>query len=45
MNDYSFGEKIYKLRNKFKISQSELGEMIGVSNKAVTSLIFLFNAL
>ena len=36
MNDYGFGERIYKLRNKFKISQSELGSMVGVSNKAVS---------
>ena len=36
MNDYGFGERIYKLRNKFKISQSELGNMVGVSNKAVS---------
>jgi CYTH domain-containing protein/transcriptional regulator with XRE-family HTH domain len=36
MNDYTFGERIYRLRTKFKISQSELGKLVGVSNKAVS---------
>ena len=36
MNDYTFGEKIYKLRNELGISQNELGDMVGVSNKAVS---------
>jgi len=35
-NDYVFGEKIYNLRVKFKLSQSELGKLVGVSNKAVS---------
>lgn len=36
MNDYSFGNKLYSLRSKSKLSQSELGAMVGVSNKAVS---------
>jgi len=36
MNDYTFGEKIYKLRSELGISQNELGDMVGVSNKAVS---------
>ena len=36
MNDYGFGNKIYSLRNKFKMSQGELGKLVGVSNKAVS---------
>ncbi|MBR3893528.1 MAG: AAA family ATPase [Clostridia bacterium] len=36
MNDYKFGEKIYKLRKKMQYSQSMLAEMVGVSNKAVS---------
>ena len=36
MNDYSFGERLYDLRKKSKLSQSELGKMLDVSNKAVS---------
>jgi len=36
MNNYSFGNKLYGLRKKCKLSQSELGEMVGVTNKAVS---------
>jgi len=36
MNDYSFGNRLYELRTKSKLSQSELGEMVGVTNKAVS---------
>ena len=35
-NDYMFGEKIYNLRVKFGLSQSELGNLVGVTNKAVS---------
>ena len=36
MKDYRFGEMIYKLRVKMRLSQSKLAEMLGVSNKAVS---------
>ncbi len=36
MNDYKFGEFIYKLRSEAGLSQSELGEKLGVSDKAVS---------
>ena len=36
MKDYKFGEKIYKLRRKMQLSQSQIAEMLGVSNKAVS---------
>lgn len=36
MNDYIFGKKIYKMRTNAKLSQSQLAEMLGVSNKAVS---------
>jgi transcriptional regulator with XRE-family HTH domain/CYTH domain-containing protein len=36
MNDYSFGEKIYRLRKDMKLSQSELGAKVGVTNKSVS---------
>ena len=36
MNDYGFGNRLYNLRRKCKLSQSELGEMVGVTNKAVS---------
>lgn len=36
MNDYSFGNLLYELRTEKGLSQSELGEMFGVSNKAVS---------
>lgn len=36
MNDYAFGNKIYKLRTGLNLSQTELAEMLGVTNKAVS---------
>ena len=36
MNDYSFGNFLYELRTWQGISQSQLGEMLGVTNKAVS---------
>jgi len=36
MNDYRFGNYIYGLRKKNGISQAELAEVLGVSNKAVS---------
>ena len=36
MNNYKFGNKLYELRKSCKLSQSELGEMVGVTNKAVS---------
>lgn len=36
MNDYKFGEYIYKLRNNADLSQAQLAEKLGVSDKAVS---------
>lgn len=36
MNDYIFGNKILELRSHFGLSQSELAEKVGVTNKAVS---------
>lgn len=36
MNDFEFGNFIYELRTKKGLSQSELGKLVGVSNKAVS---------
>jgi CYTH domain-containing protein/transcriptional regulator with XRE-family HTH domain len=36
MNNYKFGNKLYELRKRCKLSQSELGDMVGVTNKAVS---------
>lgn len=36
MNDYAFGNKILELRKQCNLSQSELAEMVGVTNKAVS---------
>lgn len=36
MNDYDFGNKILELRKKAHLSQSELAERVGVTNKAVS---------
>lgn len=36
MNDYNFGNKIFKLRTDANLSQSQLAEIIGVTNKAVS---------
>ena len=36
MNDYEFGNFIYQLRTEKGLSQTELGDMMGVSNKAVS---------
>ena len=36
MNDYPFGNYIFDLRSKAKLSQAELADQIGVTNKAVS---------
>ena len=36
MNDYKFGEYIYKLRTEKSLSQTKLAELLGVSDKAVS---------
>lgn len=36
MNKYSVGELIYKKRKEKNLTQTQLGEMLGVSNKAVS---------
>lgn len=36
MNDYAFGNKILELRTQLKLSQAELAEMLGVTDKAVS---------
>lgn len=36
MRDYKFGTRIYNLRKGKGLSQSELGELVGVTNKAVS---------
>lgn len=36
MNDYDFGNFVYQLRVEKGLSQSQLGDMMGVSNKAVS---------
>ena len=36
MNDYSFGQKLYEYRINAGLSQSELAEKLGVTNKAVS---------
>lgn len=36
MNDYTFGEYIYKLRTAADLSQSELAKKLGVSDKAIS---------
>lgn len=36
MNDYNFGNFVYELRTEKGLSQSELGRLVGVSNKAVS---------
>ena len=36
MNDYTFGNFLYTLRLEKGLSQSQFGEMLGVSNKAVS---------
>ncbi len=36
MNDYNFGNFLYALRTKKGLSQAQLGEMLGVTNKAVS---------
>ena len=35
-NDYTFGNKLLELRTQRKLSQAELAEMVGVTNKAVS---------
>lgn len=36
MNDYTFGNRILELRSNFGLSQSDLAEKVGVTNKAVS---------
>ena len=36
MNDYTFGNFLYTLRTENGLSQAQLGEMLGVTNKAVS---------
>lgn len=36
MNDFEFGNRLYNLRKQAKLSQSELAEMVGLTNKAVS---------
>lgn len=36
MNDYSFGNRLSTIRRKMGISQAQLGQMVGVSNKSVS---------
>lgn len=36
MNDYKFGEYIYQLRSRKGLSQNQLGNLLGISGKAVS---------
>lgn len=36
MNDYKFGNFLYELRSEKGLSQSQLGDLLGVTNKAVS---------
>lgn len=36
MNEYKFGNKVYKLRKSLGLSQNELGERVGVSGTVVS---------
>lgn len=36
MNDYNFGNFLYEVRSEKGLSQSQLGQMLGVTNKAVS---------
>ena len=36
MNDYAFGNFLYALRTEKGLSQVQLGDMLGVTNKAVS---------
>ena len=36
MQDIEFGNRLYQLRRKAGLSQAQLGEKVGVSNKAVS---------
>ena len=36
MNDYAFGNFLFDLRTEKGFSQAQLGEMLGVTNKAVS---------
>ena len=37
MNDYNFGNLLYKLRNKANLTQDELAKKLGINNKAVST--------
>ena len=36
MNDYSFGNRLLRLRTEAELTQTELGRLAGVSGKAVS---------
>ena len=36
MQDFDFGNRLYALRKKAGLSQAQLGEKVGLSNKAVS---------
>lgn len=36
MNDYSFGNLLYKLRTRSNLTQGEVASKLGVTNKAVS---------
>ena len=36
MNDYNFGNYIFKKRQETKMSQSQLADILGITNKAVS---------
>ena len=36
MNDYTFGNYIHEQRRKLGLSQTELADLLGVTNKAVS---------
>ena len=36
MSDYTFGNKIYRLRKNIGLSQNQLADMLGISGKAIS---------